>query len=153
MASARTWTSPLVARLIELWPTRSAADIAEIITKELGVTVSRNAVIGKANSLKLQKDPTAPAKQRERMAKLAPVISALPFVPRIVDTAPRLLTLLELTDDTCKYECTDSESPADYRFCGNPIHKGSYCRAHYRLCVHPAPEPKFRAFVGGKRAA
>jgi hypothetical protein len=63
-------------------------------------------------------------------------------VPRVVEASPRHLTLFELTDELCKYECTGQDDPRLFTFCGNPQVVGSYCAAHARLCFIPKTDSK-----------
>lgn len=163
---AQAWPQERIESLKALWPTHSAKQISEIFTKD-GFEVTRNSVIGRAHRLQLgtvdktkrhshDNSSPRPVNKADRIATIrsAPVArQRVSFIPRIIHAPPLLLTLLELTDVTCKYECTNADHPSDYRFCGHPIHKGSYCGAHYALCQHPAAPPRDRAYVGGRRAA
>ncbi len=52
--------------------------------------------------------------------------------PRLSDHMPEHpLPFLDLEYGQCRYPLDDG------LFCADPIHKGRYCAAHYRLCVQP----------------
>ena len=100
-----SWTEEKVIKLKELWGKgQTASQIAEIIGG-----VSRNAVIGKAHRLNLNKD-FEPAKN---------------------------LSLEELTEDTCKY-MEGNPNEKDARFCGRKnVEKFSYCPLHLMIVFQP----------------
>lgn len=142
------WTDSHVAKLKEWWPKYSAAAIAGMFGAE-GVVVSRNAVISKvhrigfalkgklagASALGRARRPrrAAPSKLTSNAAQSSPA----PFTPRLVDTGPLHLSILDLTDQLCHYECSGGE-PADYTFCGHPVQEGfPYCPKHKEICYLP----------------
>lgn len=132
-----TWTQEDEATLTKLW---NAGQSGSQIAKVLGI--SRNAVIGKVFRLELPHRKTAakripvahilkPKEQRPpRLA--APQVSSIPLPaePPVPQTALRL-TLLQLTDKTCKCGLGDPKD-ADFAFCGLPVKEGSpYCPTHH----------------------
>ena len=46
-------------------------------------------------------------------------------------------SLMELGFGMCRYPIKE-EQPKEYRFCGQPTWKQSYCEEHHKLCLYPA---------------
>jgi GcrA cell cycle regulator len=152
------WTDELVQKLKDLWPTQSAEMIRETLLRNHGAAFSRNAVIGKAHRLGLDKKTAPPPTETKARPKAspdrkatrratppraeseAPKVSPIEFIPRVVDVQTRQLTFQQLNDSICKYECTSNDNPSLYRFCGRPTHPGKpYCLAHCRIAyIAPA---------------
>ncbi|MBD3766069.1 MAG: GcrA cell cycle regulator, partial [Rhodobacterales bacterium] len=56
---------------------------------------------------------------------------------REVEKRARRLTLMELTERTCKWPIGDPATP-DFWFCGLPAHPGKpYCEAHVGVAFQP----------------
>ncbi len=135
---AARWPADRVAKLKELWPIMSAAQIG----RSMGL--SRMAILGKVFRLKL------PLKKPDRLLipkrggtppkpkyVPAPRISA-PLVPETVlpdMPAPEFLnrTIGELGVAECHYPHGDR---APYRFCAQPCDGSQYCAYHHRLANH-----------------
>jgi GcrA cell cycle regulator len=125
------WTDELTALLMRLWSEGfSASQIADQIK---GPHLSRNAIIGKANRLRLP--ARAPPKRSIRPGrkprikifepKPKPQPPAVPSVPTM-----RQLTLLELEPLQCRWPIGVGKS----LFCGADAEKGEvYCLFHRRL--------------------
>ena len=153
-----TWTDERVESLKKLWGEGlSASQIAA----ELG-GITRNAVIGKVHRLGLSgraKSPSASA-PRPRKARAhthlmrvsRPIIrgnTALAHAydfeqeqkPELVDNVIPLgqrRTILELTEDTCRWPIGDPGS-TDFFFCGGQAGTGApYCSYHSRVAYQPA---------------
>ena len=45
-------------------------------------------------------------------------------------------SLMELGPDMCRY-AIKGDRPPEYRFCGKPTYKNSYCEEHHNLCWIP----------------
>jgi GcrA cell cycle regulator len=154
------WSDEKVQALKLLWadPTLSLSDMAD----RLGIE-TRNAIAGKANrlGLPLRRQPNSRQGQRAAAKERKPPVRAS-TVMRIV-RKPRLkqpesvmpagepphlhLTLLQLTDATCKFPRGDDR----FTFCGHSIQPDSpYCSFHHRLCYQP---PERRAPNSMRRAA
>ncbi|WP_152048033.1 GcrA family cell cycle regulator [Aureimonas psammosilenae] len=70
---------------------------------------------------------------------LSPVVE-MPRGPGEVVPISRNLTLVQLTERTCKWPLGDPLSP-DFRFCGNHSDESSpYCQYHARIAFQPASE-------------
>lgn len=145
------WTEELDQFLRDRWSDTSAARIA-VELNHLGYPFTKGAVIGRGRRLGLKKPETL--KPQTDAANLAnslrrknsdPTKPSL-FTPRIVDTSPLNLSLLELEPDACRYACTPDDVPSsEIRFCGRPTPAGkSYCVLHHSICYSPAPAPRDR---------
>ena len=144
------WTEVKVNKLKELWGKgNTASQIAEIIGG-----LSRNAVIGKAHRLNLSakikkrssslntnskfKSNSDQINRRSKKSRFRSLILDKDFEPA------KLLTLEELTEDTCKYmihEDPNKEGHPDVPgsfFCGRKnVEKYSYCLLHMHSVWQP----------------
>jgi hypothetical protein len=82
--------------------------------------------------LKKLRNPSVPNLRRKKLPPLPPV-----------DEQTRPITLLELKLDSCRFVINDSNKAADFLFCGQPKHTGSYCKEHHAICYVKA-EPRKR---------
>ena len=145
-----SWTNERVSKLKELWGKgNTASQIAEIIGG-----LSRNAVIGKAHRLNLSakikkrssslntnskfKSNSDQINRRSKKSRFRSLILDKDFEPA------KLLTLEELTEDTCKYmihEDPNKEGHPDVPgsfFCGRKnVEKYSYCLLHMHSVWQP----------------
>lgn len=158
VGTASNWPDAANQILRDHWKTKSAREIAGILAGE-GYTYSRNAVIGRGVRMGLKKDETirvarAPRAPRPKvsvmtshlMPSFAKAPPPPPFVPRIVEITPRRLTITELDDTTCKYECSGQPDAALFTFCGNPtIADRPYCAGHCHICYVAPISPRRRA--------
>jgi GcrA cell cycle regulator len=152
-----TWTDERVETLKKLWGDGlSASQIAG----ELG-GITRNAVIGKVHRLGLSgraKSPSSsaprPRKPRpQHMMRVSrPAVRGNTALAQVFDyeaePEPELVenvvplgqrrTLLELTEDTCRWPIGDPGA-TDFFFCGGQsINTGPYCGFHSRVAYQPA---------------
>ena len=143
MSVGRTWT----AERIEQLKSGFAAGLScSQIADELGV--SRNAVIGKLNRLRLSRFDRATVRQRPRKVSLRlvtqhDILSALraeppPVAEEIpIDHADRC-SLAELSEGKCRWPISDPGT-RDFGFCGGKAVGGlPYCAAHARIAYQPA---------------
>jgi GcrA cell cycle regulator len=164
-----SWTDERVETLKKLWADGlSASQIAA----ELG-GITRNAVIGKVHRLGLSgraKSPSsaAPRPRKSRAASQMLRVSrssmrgntALAHAYELdVESDPELIdnviplgqrrSLLELTEETCRWPIGDPGT-ADFFFCGGPaITSLPYCAYHSRIAYQPANARRDRrAFRG-----
>ena len=152
-----SWTDERVELLKKLW---SDGLSASQIAAELG-GITRNAVIGKVHRLGLSGRAKSPASTAPRPRK-ARSHGHMMRVPRPamrgntalahaydyeVEVEPELLdnvipigqrrTLLELTEDTCRWPIGDP-GHADFFFCGGQSLSGlPYCAHHSRVAYQP----------------
>jgi GcrA cell cycle regulator len=156
MDVASPWTEELCQFLAENWNKASKSQIVQMIDREYGVRVSRAAVIGKGHRLGLVDEKRArsgprvtakPAKPVDKKTVMRlPNLKANPpaFECRTAPVAAKNLTLLDLTDDTCKYP--SGTVPAEMTFCGHqPLPGGPYCAAHARICFLEGNRGRARA--------
>lgn len=161
------WTDTSTADLTRMWGSgKSASEIANV----LGFC-TRSAVLGKVHRLGLEKRRDAypqirprtktegdddrrltqimrrrekARRQRERYAlarMLEPEKTAPPPAPVPLECRP--CSLLELTQDTCRFPIGDPGEP-DFHFCGAMPRSGDpYCIAHCRIAYRL--EPRRRA--------
>jgi GcrA cell cycle regulator len=156
-----SWTDERVELLKKLWQDGlSASQIAA----ELG-GVTRNAVIGKVHRLGLsgRGQPTSSIKRQRRahptgirrtrtltMGNLAlkPSFDALPeheLQPRrnVVVPIPRKLSILQLSEATCKWPIGDPGHD-DFYFCGHDsLESAPYCEYHAGV-AYQAPDSRRR---------
>ncbi|MGZ5864761.1 MAG: GcrA family cell cycle regulator [Xanthobacteraceae bacterium] len=154
-----SWTEERVELLKKLWTEgRSASQIAN----ELG-SVTRNAVIGKVHRLGLSgraKSPSSsvPRQRKPRthshMLRVRPQMrgnTALAYAHDVeVETEIELIenvipigqrcSLLELSDDKCRWPIGDPGS-SEFFFCGGkPVEGAPYCGFHSRVAYQPASD-------------
>jgi GcrA cell cycle regulator len=151
------WTDERVEMLKKLWGDGlSASQIAA----ELG-GITRNAVIGKVHRLGLSgraksQSTAAPRPRKARPAHMIRIqrpqmrgntalahafeyeVEAEPeLVENIIPMGQRK-TLLELTEETCRWPIGDPGA-ADFFFCGGQsVQSGPYCGYHSRVAYQPA---------------
>ena len=162
-----SWTDQRVELLGKLWlEGRSASQIAG----ELGLGVTRNAVIGKVHRLGLAGRPKTAAVAQGRskpklVARAAPddrhkadnvfdravtpiQIPIKAFATPIPQTSSDVVipfservTIMDLRESSCRWPMGDPTS-VEFRFCGarTGMVSGPYCLAHSRLAFQPAPE-------------
>lgn len=152
------WTKDRVELLKKRWYEGcSASDIAT----ELG-GVTRNAVLGKVHRMGLNAPPNEtrhePQKpQTPQPPRIVTKGEALPKIIRLVpkpedhpiepDIEPRKgvrCTLMQLTEDTCRWPMGDP-SKDDFCYCGlKPLKGLPYCDGHARIAYEPASDRRKR---------
>ena len=151
-----SWTDERVELLKKLWADGlSASQIAA----ELG-GITRNAVIGKVHRLGLSgrakssssgasrpRKTRAPGMMRVSRASTRGNTALAHAYDHDVEAEPELIdniipmgqrrTILELTEDTCRWPIGDPGSP-DFFFCGgNTVNSLPYCSHHSRVAYQP----------------
>ena len=203
------WTDERVAQLKALYFDTHIEWSFSQIAEKLGGGLSRNAVIGKAHRLGLERrrtgakpgvnrnglarkptptavnvqkinaaraapevkpgvnrnglarkpTPTAVNVQKINAARAAPEVKPEPFVMACVEVEPLNISMMDLTDETCRYPFGDD--PATMTFCGLLPDGGPYCAGHARIAfqprqtrkpLHPAEFGKARGGVFGRVA-
>ena len=158
------WTDERVELLKKLW---SEGLSASQIATQLG-GVSRNAVIGKVHRLKLSgrgrassttprakktapSAPKAPRSSRPITTSIGatalqarfdaePAAAPAPRLASVVVPISRNLTLLDLSERTCKWPNGDPLAE-EFSFCGNDVGEaGPYCGYHSKVAYQPASE-------------
>lgn len=155
-------TAGLLDRLIALNATgrRSMGEMANILSGEFNITITRNAVISKLRRIgkhvptgkkgrkkakpisKAKAKPAAPAKPKVKAPRQNEVHFVYTPPPAEVPVIGLGLPLVELHEGLCKYPTNAPDAP--YAFCGLAIAgDGPYCAGHSRL-AYSAPKPRIR---------
>ena len=144
-----SWTDERIELLRKLW---SEGLSASQIATRIGGGITRNAVIGKVHRLGLegrmrtgsgapQPDADGGIGLRRADASVVPVEPA-PVAEPESDPATAKVTLLHLTEQTCKWPIGDPGTPS-FHFCGRRAELGlPYCAAHARIAYQPARDRK-----------
>lgn len=132
----------------------SYAEMGREINARFGTAYTRNAVIGRAKRLGLilpawMTSPSIVPSLPGEACPLSPRRLALPYlnVPpksamkpvvrvelRCVGVQPRLIPLVELAGEDCRYPYGGDKDGEEIAFCGHPRQPGSsYCSPHARL--------------------
>ena len=160
-----SWTDERVELLGKLWQDGlSASQIAG----QLGLGVTRNAVIGKVHRLGLAgrtKPALVPDRAKSKVVqrpvveqpKVEPIYDSvvtplqIPVKPTVVATQQATadvvipfserVTIMDLRESSCRWPMGDPMN-AEFRFCGarTGLSGGPYCMAHSRMAFQPAPE-------------
>jgi len=125
------WLLPGIEdRLIELHGTdHSFKEIAEIMSAEFGVELTKNAIVGRVHRLCLPLRVKPKQTPQPRQRKMI-MIEVKPVEP-IEEVKPALdgVELLDLQLRDCRFPFGVFPN---YRYCGKPIAKRSYCKVHFR---------------------
>ena len=130
----------------------SYAEIGRQINARFGTSYTRNAVVGRAKRLGLvvQIRTTSPSivpalpsgaclvlPHRPTGLTLPPKSAMKPAAPvklRCVGVQPRLVPLVELASEDCRYPYGGDKDGEAITFCGHPKREGSsYCTPHFQL--------------------
>lgn len=132
----------------------SYAEIGREINARFGTAYTRNAVVGRARRLGLVvparmtspsivpswpgeaclKPPRRPALPYLNVPPESALKPAAPVRLRCVGVRPRLIPLVELARDDCRYPYGGDKDGEEIIFCGHPRQPGSsYCMPHARL--------------------
>lgn len=149
------WTDERVAQLKALYFDTHIEWSFSQIAEKLGGGLSRNAVIGKAHRLGLERrrtgakpgvnrnglarkpTPTAVNVQKINAARAAPEVKPEPFVIASADVVPLNCTIEELAENGCRFPYGDGP----FTFCNHRKMEGSsYCAPHHRMCCTGVPE-------------
>ena len=139
-------STPLSARwqpaqdelLRQSWGKISATAIAQ----QIGATVTKGAVIGRADRLGLPRlnpnimqrtySPPIPGQPRKRSTQPKP--KRLTVIEEISIDDMCLISIVELSDTTCRWPFGDPSDWDNFRYCGLPKqpHDGPYCSHHLK---------------------
>jgi hypothetical protein len=146
LPNASPWAiAGIDARLRELHGDKllSMREIADRISFEFEVGISRNAVIGRARRIGLPKRPSgAPRSPTIAPKRKPPVRIDAPIAPAIEPVAEPLppgLTIYQLREGVCKFPLPQAEDHPPYFYCGKATKiDRSWCDEHFRR-VHNNP--------------
>lgn len=132
----RIWSDPACDALLRrgIEQTLSFARIAGIFAEELGISITRSALIGRANRLHLAiPKPTKKAddtlSRRSRRIRLKPAAKIVKCAPAMI-APPEGVSLFDLCSEHCRFPNDDATM-----YCGQPrLEYSSYCEAHHRVC-------------------
>ena len=142
------WDNKAISRLKELCKTGISFTF---IGLEMGI--SKNAAIGKAARLKLNKSPapSVPIGRNLPVFTPKPLPKTQALLPKEILPTPPVsvsipeiwpVTMMQLTDQHCRYPI---DTPTGILFCGRvPDGKPPYCQAHAKLC-YMTPKPLIRS--------
>ena len=130
------WSAEFTNTLKALWATWTAGELCKL----MGIT--RNAIIGKANRLKLpRKKPSGNGKAKPQRVgpRIRPPVFYVATQPAPVIELDFLgLSIEEIQSHECHYPHGGEGSPIV--FCGQAVEiNSSYCPFHKKLCCHPTP--------------
>ncbi|MBR0826298.1 hypothetical protein JQ596_12180 [Bradyrhizobium manausense] len=148
----------------------SFSDIAREINRTFGTAYTKSAVLGRARRMGLSVQPRVdspsivpslataaqedcvPSRQSLPHALQQPPQTAFrpaePVKLRCVGVRPRLISLLELESDDCRYPYGGDKEGEEITFCGHPRRRGSsYCAPHFRLTWGPGTVSERAAVV------
>lgn len=137
--TAFVWPPEAVARLRELRQAGVAfSECTRALNAEFGATLSRNAVIGKAQRIGLCQ-PSASCRRPIRIiARARPSCDA-------ITVASEPVTVCHARPYHCRWPLGDPKSP-DFRFCGaRRLEPLPYCPSHALIAYRPASKRKERA--------
>ena len=148
------WTDDIVNALhAGIAAGQSARMIAHSLSERFGVTVSRNAVVGKAHRLGLQLDGHALARSNATAdrtpAQSKPAVKvAAPACPAPPAPDHGSVDINHLRPNHCRWPYGDPKLPG-FMYCGCQAKVGRpYCEGHAAIAYEPRPEKKIRkAFV------
>jgi len=133
------WTDDRIDVLRKLW---GSGFSASQIAKELGEGVTRNAVIGKAHRLGLEKRPS-PVKTDKTKKAAKPKAAPPPKKEKVSSNST--VTLLDLTDRMCKWP-SGHPGDDDFHFCGKNSQPGMpYCGKHCLEAYQAQPPRRDKA--------
>ena len=148
LPGVRVWTDRLVARfkvLLEQFPRLSYSQIADQLTEEFGIPLTKNSCIGYGRRIGVPKRQPPVRTPRVRLARRARPRPRLPgppkprvpklHLPKPVEPPPprqfEKLLIWQLGSGECRWPVND-DSP--FLFCGRPqLENCSYCLPHARL--------------------
>jgi len=142
------WDNKAISRLKELCKTGISFTF---IGLEMGI--SKNAAIGKAARLKLNKSPapSVPIGRNLPVFTPKPLPKTRALLPKEILPTPPVsvsipeiwpVTMMQLTSQHCRYPI---DTLTEMLFCGRiPDGKPPYCKAHAKLCYMP-PKPLIRS--------
>lgn len=120
-------------RIKDLWPRMTAPEICKVIAAEFGILLVPKQIQDRMFKIGMRKTLGRPPGPQ-----VAPIELKERYVPKTVLVAVRGVPLSDLLNDECRYECSGSDEPREYLFCGNKVRSGCpYCEPHANLAYLP----------------
>jgi GcrA cell cycle regulator len=134
------WPRERCEYLAAIWRSGySFSELAGMISEAFGIPLTRSAIAGKVSRMNLRamerikREPKLRAPRQLSAAATKPA----PVARKRVPCEPRMIDILELKADTCRFPYGDLPP---FRYCGCPILKGSpYCSTHTAVCWNHPP--------------
>lgn len=112
------------------------------IAKQLGLGITRNAVIGKAGRLGLRCGKPSESRTYERASPkpmLIPPAPPIPQAPATMDGKP--ITLETVGNGQCRFPLWDDNEHNVFQVCGHSVKPSrAYCSYHAGICYQPLPK-------------
>jgi hypothetical protein len=142
MGKGIEWDDTLIARFKALHKggQRSFAQIAEMLSREFGIKLSKNACIGKGRRLGLElrprylPTPRAKPKRLEPPAEVVPVVRPAWTVSTPVLSDGNRITIYQLKRGVCHFPFGDKPP---YAYCGNTTTRHSPWCPHHERMIYP----------------
>jgi GcrA cell cycle regulator len=159
--STSVWTDELIDKVKLLWETNSASEIASLLWRQDGISLTRNAIVGKLHRLHLTvndkrvlhtqtraKPGYGHEAKPQRTAVNVNVVNAARArpapLPLIVSEPanPKHITFAQTSDLTCKFPYGNGAA-STFTFCGAAIVPGKpWCSTHCAEAYEPAKPRK-----------
>jgi hypothetical protein len=143
------WSLPgITQRLIELHALTgveqlSMEAIAQKLSKEFDVVLTRNAVIGRSHRLRLEMRDNVPF-ARKKVVKMKPnrrVDAPIPPLEATVKVNDETLTIYQLGDGDCHWPLGEMQDLPPFQFCGKEALFGRpYCQSHSKIAYNAPRE-------------
>jgi GcrA cell cycle regulator len=140
------WSLPgITQRLIELHGLSgveqlSMEAIAQKLSKEFAVQLTKNAVIGRSHRLRLELRDNVPFVRKKVERKMTPrrrVDAPIPPLDAIVKVNDETLTLYQLGDGDCHWPLGEMQDLPPFQYCGKEALFGRpYCQSHSRIAYN-----------------
>jgi hypothetical protein len=117
--------------VIEMWNKGKTALQISLALRHEGYLLSRSAISGRVKRLqdiKVLQRRTSPITNRPTRIRTPKKIPSPPPPPVVEVKYNNPVSLVDLKNDQCRYPLENK------MFCGDPVHKFSYCVCHYQLC-------------------
>ena len=120
-------------RIKEIWLRMTAPEISDVIFGEFGIRLAPKQIQDRMFKLGMRKTLGRPAGPQGM-----PPAPKERYTPKTILIPVRGISFVDLHHDACRYECSGSDYPQSYLFCGNKIREGCpYCESHARLAYLP----------------
>jgi len=140
------WSLPgITQRLIELHGLSgveqlSMEAIAQKLSKEFAVELTKNAVIGRSHRLRLELRDNVPFTRKKVERKMKPnrrVDAPIPPLEPTIKSGDETLTIYQLRDGDCHWPLGEMQDLPPFQFCGKESLFGRpYCQSHSRIAYN-----------------